>query len=69
MSEAAKKYRVQFKNAPPEEWTQAEHDAVQAMTGDRFAEYVITPIQPEKPAEVVQGSKPRNSTNADATAA
>lgn len=68
MPDAPKLYRAQLRSAAPEEWTQDEHDAVQKMTGDRFSEYIIEPIQPVKPAGDVQTSKTKTK-DADAPAA
>lgn len=40
-----------------EQWTQEEHDAVKAAVGVKFSEYEITPIQPDKPADVQTPAK------------
>lgn len=46
-----KKHRLTLKGHT-EEVTDAELAAIQKMTGDRFAEYTVEPIQPDKPADV-----------------
>lgn len=61
-----KKYKATLKGHS-EEWTQEEHDAVQKMTGDRFGEYKVEVLQPQKPADVP--SAKAATKNADTPAA
>ena len=66
MPDAKKLYTAKLKGHT-EEWTQAEHDAVKSMTGDRFAEYEVTAIQPEKPADVPSApAKPKKDADTPA---
>ncbi len=66
-----KKYKASLRGHS-EEWTQAEHDAVKAMTGDRFAQYTVELIQAPRPADVPASKPTRPSAttaNADTPAA
>jgi hypothetical protein len=47
-----KTHTLQLGNAPKEEVTDAEMAAVKQATGQRFYQYDVQPIQPEKPADL-----------------
>lgn len=62
-----KTHTIQLGNAPKEEVTAAELAAVQAATGQRFHQYDVQLIQPEKPEDLT--AAPRASRAVAATAA
>lgn len=68
MSEAKKLYTAKLANGHTEDWTEAEMQAVKAAFGDRFAEYEVTPLQPEKPADVPSAPSKAKAKDADSAA-
>lgn len=54
-----KTHTIQLGNAPKEEVTAAELEAVKQATGPRFGQYEVLPIQPATPPDLTAGSKSR----------
>jgi hypothetical protein len=54
-----KTHTIQLGNAPKEEVTAAQLEAVKQATGPRFAQYDVQPLQPKEPADLTAGSKSR----------
>jgi protein-disulfide isomerase-like protein with CxxC motif len=54
-----KTHTIQLGNAPKEEVTAKELEAVKQATGPRFAQYEVQVLQPKEPADLTAAPKSR----------